>query len=86
VSPGRREENLQQAHLEGPNAELYTPSGSDHALFEGNDNLGAKDAVLDVTRVSQDGVLLLGRIQVGAKVSRDVDQDHQSDIKELWCH
>jgi len=55
-------------------------------LFEGNDNLGAQDAVLDVTRIGEDGVFLLGRIQVGPKVSRDVDQDHQSNIEELWCH
>jgi hypothetical protein len=85
VYVGRGEENLQETHLECPNAELNTPSRGDHALFQGNDNLGTKDAVLDVGRVGEDRVLLLKRVQVGAKVGGDVNQDHKSNIEELWC-
>jgi hypothetical protein len=58
---GRERGKLQEAHQEGPNAELDTPSRGNHRLLESDDDLGANDAVVDVGRVGEDrGFLLRG--------------------------
>ena len=81
---GWSEGNLLETKQEEPNTDLDSPGDDKHTLFESDHNLRAENAIGNINWISENLSFHFLGIQVGLEASRDIDQNQESSVADLF--